>query len=298
MSGDVKIMVIDDDRDCAEALGETLADGGFSAHVAKDCAEAISIMGQHDDIGVSVIDLHLPEMNGLSLLASLRQAAGARGASLQALLISGDAGIGDLDTAMRLGVSAFLPKPVNRVALLNGITDAVARYRDHERDRKTRHGLVDRFRALEEGLAAAAKDMAGMVAMSLASTEMQEREQPPEDMQRAWDGVNCSRLLREALLMDQLFERREIDNIDWRVLLALYEATLAGGDTSATNIALACGASATAGLRHIAGLEERGLLKRTSDPNDARRSQLEMSDEAQILCRDAMASIMALRSGI
>jgi two-component system, NarL family, response regulator PprB len=294
----IHTLVVEDDNACAEALGELLDDAGYPSQHAASPAEAIAMVGRDSRIGVMVLDLHLPEMDGLRLLSELRSVMGQRGASLQAVLCSGAAELKDMDGAMRLGVAAFLPKPVDRVGLLNAVTDAAGRYRELERDRAARSGLINRFRALEDGLTSAMREMAAMAELPPSyspSTAGSDRIDPAPSVDHAWQALHCRRLLDEARVLDRLFSRLSIEQVGWRVLLAMFEADLGTGEAPATNIALASGASASAGLRRIAEFEERGLIIRREDPTDGRRIMLGLTETGRSICRDAIQTLIAAR---
>lgn len=295
-------LVVEDDPACAEALGELLNDAGYQTRHAADPGQAMVAMARDAAVGIVVLDFHLLEMDGLRLLRELRAAASERGSSIQVLLCSGAAGMADLDAAMRLGVAAYLPKPIERAALLNAMADAARRYRDLEADRTARSAMIGHFRTLEDGLIQASRQMSQLLdlpaAPSLADPESAPGfgAAPAPGVDRAWQALQCDRLLKEARLMDRLLARAAIDSAEWRVLLALREADLGGGAASATSIALACGASATAGLRRIAALEGRGLVGRGDDSSDGRRAMLTLTATGRTLCGEVIEAIVAARA--
>ncbi len=292
-------MVVEDDNACAEALGELLDDAGYPNQHAASPSEAIAMIGRDPRIGVLVLDLHLPEMDGLRLLSELRSAMGQKGASLQVVLCSGAAGLQDMDSAMRLGVAAFLPKPVDRAGLLNAVTDATGRYRELERDRAARSSLTSRFRVLEEGLTTAMHEMAAMAELPPVYSPVAtaaNRPDPAPSIDHAWQALHCRRLLGDARQLDRLFSSLAIEQVGWRVLLAMFEADLGAGEAPATSIALASGASASAGLRRIAEFEERGLILRREDPADGRRIMLALTEAGRNLCRDAIQTLIAAQA--
>ena len=294
-----RILIVEDDPACADGLREALDGGGYQSLVAGDPAQAIASIGRDERIGVAVLDLGLPEIDGVRLLARLRAAAGERGKSLQALLCSGSAKSADLDGAMRSGISAFLAKPIDRADLLNAVGAAARRFAQLERDRVARNGLIDQCRRLEGTLADVTREIAGLTNVPLAHAETMLPSldtMPAPNLGRAWEALQCRRLMREAQFLDALLVRIKIDGIEWRMLLALHEAEAMERATSATSIALASGTSETAGLRRLAALESRGLMKRISDPNDARRTLVNLTDRGREFCRDAIASVAASRA--
>lgn len=66
----------------------------------------------------------------------------------------------------------------------------------------------------------------------------------------------------------------------WDILLDLYVSKQEKKRISVTSACIASAAAPTTALRYIGMLEQRGLVKRYADPSDARRSFLDLSDEA------------------
>lgn len=289
-----EILLVEDDDACSEALVEMLADDGHRVVHARDPGEALLRIADGPRIGVLLLDLHLPEMDGLRLLSELRRAAGRRGDLLQAILCSGAAQLKDLDGAMRLGVSAFLPKPIERIALLNALTDAAHHYRARERDQTARDTLTARFRQLEDGLTLAMQEMAAVrtpIAVPTAPAIHQRAPLSAPGFDCAREALQCRRLIDMGRAQDRLLARHALDSVGWRVLLAMFAADANGGEASATNIALACGTSASAGLRRIADIVERGLILRREDSGDGRRVMLRLTEAGRALCQDGMRAL-------
>lgn len=294
-----RILVVEDDPACAEGLQEVLEECGYTTVWAKAPHEAVEAIGREERIGVVILDLRLPELDGVRLLSKLRAAAaGGRGASLQAILCSGNADPRDLDSAMRSGFSAFIPKPIARTDLLNAVADSVRRYSKSEQDRASRDGLLNRFRKLEDSFGGLAREVASMSNLPLAEAlgKQEDSGNPHPALDKAWHAVQCRRLMHEARQTDALLTRLQIEDAEWRLLLSLFEAELEGKEISATSLALAAGASASAGLRRVAALTQRGLVFRAEDRSDARRALVELTESGRKLCRNALESIAAMQA--
>lgn len=68
-----RILVVDDDKTTRLVLRRVLTSAGFSTAVAKDGLEALkAIDGETFDL--MLLDVWMPRMNGLELLAKLRTA--------------------------------------------------------------------------------------------------------------------------------------------------------------------------------------------------------------------------------
>jgi DNA-binding MarR family transcriptional regulator len=74
----------------------------------------------------------------------------------------------------------------------------------------------------------------------------------------------------------------------WDILLDLLDADAHGRRISVTSASLASSVPATTGLRMIAILEERGLVVRTDDPRDRRRSHVSLTTKGRAVMQAAL----------
>jgi DNA-binding MarR family transcriptional regulator len=74
----------------------------------------------------------------------------------------------------------------------------------------------------------------------------------------------------------------------WDILLDLLDADAHGRRISVTSASLAASVPATTGLRMIAILEERGLIVRTDDPLDRRRSHVSLTGKGRAAMQAAL----------
>ena len=65
-----KVMIVDDDRDIREVLGEMLADEGFIIEAAWNGAEAMRRLRDGFRPNVIILDLMMPVMDGLAFRAA------------------------------------------------------------------------------------------------------------------------------------------------------------------------------------------------------------------------------------
>ena len=114
-----RILVVDDDIDTCANLADILQEFGHEVRIAHDARSALRLLEQHG-FDVVLLDLRLPEMDGLQLYRELKQ----RSPMTVAILITGFA---DSDACLRaehLGVRQVLSKPIDVPALLPLISDA------------------------------------------------------------------------------------------------------------------------------------------------------------------------------
>lgn len=114
-----------------------------------------------DAAGCALLDLCMPEMDGLELQAALAQA----GSTLPIVFLSSVAKVSDAVQALKRGAVDFLPKPSTRQALCEAVERALERDRAARVRRRERERLQARF----ESLAPQEQKVAGLVAQGLPS---------------------------------------------------------------------------------------------------------------------------------
>ena len=84
---------------------------------ARDAYEALSLVDKHVDIDVVLVDLNMPDMDGIDLIRSLR----ARKLGIPIVLLSSTSDIQAIASAMQAGAIGFIPKAFNREQLKGAI---------------------------------------------------------------------------------------------------------------------------------------------------------------------------------
>jgi diguanylate cyclase (GGDEF)-like protein/PAS domain S-box-containing protein len=119
------ILVIDDNRQVANFLAhKILPDLGFKALVAYNGQKGVEMI-RGGQIGVLLLDLNLPDMDGLQLLRGLAE----EGRSLPTILITAHGSEQVAIDAFRLGVQDYLTKPVDAETLKAAIGRALSQNR-------------------------------------------------------------------------------------------------------------------------------------------------------------------------
>jgi FixJ family two-component response regulator len=114
------IAIVDDDAPLREALGSILKAAGFEIQTFA-AAEEFLASPHRDEVRCLVLDVRLPEMNGIELQRALI-GAGNR-TPIVFVTAHGDAAVRAL--VMNSGAAAFLNKPVRSEALLKEIHAAL-----------------------------------------------------------------------------------------------------------------------------------------------------------------------------
>lgn len=99
-------MCVDDERQLREFMQEELPRYGHRVTTFADGASALAALSSQS-FDCALVDLKMPGMNGLELIARLRESA----PDLQSILLTGNADLNVAVQSMRLGAFDFLEKP-------------------------------------------------------------------------------------------------------------------------------------------------------------------------------------------
>jgi two-component system nitrogen regulation response regulator NtrX len=115
-----QILIVDDEKNIRAQLSGLLADEGYGA-VAADSAEKGLELLREDRPDLVLLDVMLPGMSGLDLLARIREGD----AELPVVLMSGQASIETAVRATKLGAFDYLEKPLDPGRLLLTVRNAL-----------------------------------------------------------------------------------------------------------------------------------------------------------------------------
>ncbi len=115
-----RILVVDDDRTTRHVLQSVLNSAGFSTSVATDGVEALEAM-RAESFDLLLLDVWMPRMNGLELLAKLRR----RKTRPRVVVMTSDDAPETLLKAVREQAFKYVHKPVQTPALLETIRAAL-----------------------------------------------------------------------------------------------------------------------------------------------------------------------------
>jgi two-component system OmpR family response regulator len=122
--GRCRILVIEDDRETADQLRDSLVASGYHVDLAVDGREGLS-RGHSAEYAVMTVDRMLPDIDGLAVIRRLRE----DGIVTPALIVSALGEIDDRVRGLRAGGDDYLVKPF-AVAELLARVDALARRSD------------------------------------------------------------------------------------------------------------------------------------------------------------------------
>jgi DNA-binding NtrC family response regulator len=112
-SNSMRVLVVDDEPDAAEALTLLLEPRGHDVRVAATGDQARGVMTAWRP-HVVLLDLMLPDVDGLDLLRDLRAAA----PDTQVVMVTGYGSVPKVVEAMNAGAFGFIEKPIDAMLLL------------------------------------------------------------------------------------------------------------------------------------------------------------------------------------
>lgn len=244
------VLVVDDDADTIEELVEYLTKAGLTCKSAPDGWAALTLLAGGVKPGVVVTDLRMPEMEGMEFAERLSQFSDRERPEI--IFMSGHAGFDDAVAAIRLGARDMLTKPIDAAKLVRAVKSAQ---------------LVRQLRRQPETPAPPTSDTKRPLPPHLAHDL--------DPLVRKRTALANLRTMRRA--RTQHFPSDLFSDPCWEMLLDLYDAQLAGADVTVTSLGAASGVPLTTALRRMEALQAHGLIVRTEDAGDKRRTIIRLT---------------------
>lgn len=124
------VFVIDDELSVRKSLGRLLKAAGYRVEVFASAREFLQ-RGLGDEVGCLVLDVQMPDLNGLELQQTLADADRL----LPIVFITGHGDIPMSVRAMKAGATDFLSKPFDEKDLLEAISRAMQRAGEESAER-------------------------------------------------------------------------------------------------------------------------------------------------------------------
>lgn len=124
------VFVVDDDDALRDSIGWLLESDNLEARMFSRVAEFLGC-SENKQNGCLLLDIRMPGMNGMELLASLRETE----IFLPVIMITGHGDVAMAVRAIKLGAFDFLPKPFNAHDLLERVHAALALNKEQQRQR-------------------------------------------------------------------------------------------------------------------------------------------------------------------
>lgn len=263
------VLVVDDDALTLDLVRRVLEADGIRCRTALSADVGLEVLRSAPDLDVIVSDIYMPATDGIEFLATVRREFADR-PWLQMILITGQASVDTAVAAMRLEASDYLVKPLEAQSLRESVRHALARAQSI---REVRSARGDSPRGLElQRIATAARELASELGRDPADSG---REGRPAGLR----SLELLQNLEEA--RTTIFRDAVMPEPAWEMLAELMHARLEGKPITVSSLALASKSPMTTALRRIDDLVAGGLARRVPDPEDRRRTHVELTDEGR-----------------
>lgn len=149
-----RLLVIDDDQAMRTFLGEVFKREGHECEAAATCAEGRALF-QKDRFACAIIDLGLPDGNGLDLLSEFT----SEDPCLVSIVLTGDSSAETVISTMRGGAFDYLTKPLDAVSLRAALSRALSHHAVSRERTELFHLLVEEREQLRAKVEAATADI-------------------------------------------------------------------------------------------------------------------------------------------
>ena len=134
---DAKILIIDDEKDQADAIAESLRKVGYTCSTAVSGNNVLDII-RRDGIDVVITDLVMQEIDGMRILKETKE----NSPETEVILITGHGSVETAVTAMQKGAATYLLKPIN-IDHLRAVVDKVVEKQDIVRSNLDLHKQLE-----------------------------------------------------------------------------------------------------------------------------------------------------------
>ena len=117
-----KVLLVDDEQEFIDALAERMEARGMDVSKTTSPKQALK-MAEEGSYDAIVLDLRMPEMDGLEVLKILKK----RKPDIQIILLTGHASVQTGIAAMKMGAMDLIEKPVSIKDLIEKIQKAQAK---------------------------------------------------------------------------------------------------------------------------------------------------------------------------
>jgi DNA-binding NtrC family response regulator len=122
---EINFLLVDDEEEFVTAIVERLRKRGFTVECALTGTEALNKIEKNDSIDVVILDIRLPDIDGIDVLRNIRK----KHPLIEVIIISGFATINSAVESLKLGAFDYLEKPFDINDLISKAKKAVQKKR-------------------------------------------------------------------------------------------------------------------------------------------------------------------------
>ena len=121
MNEKIRILVVDDDESIRRYISKLLTQNGYDVRTASNGKDAVNELRTGQDVSLAILDILMPEMDGLETLNEIRKIQG----DLPVLMLSALGQTNIIVKAMKAGATDYLVKPFEEEELELAITKSL-----------------------------------------------------------------------------------------------------------------------------------------------------------------------------
>src|SRR5688500_15595305 len=114
---DRSVLIIDDDSRNIFALSAVIRSKGFQTLSASGMAEAFQLLSEDKNIGIILLDMMMPDMDGYEALPKIKNST--EFGHVPVVAVTAQAMTGDRERCLQAGADDYLSKPVDVDSLMN-----------------------------------------------------------------------------------------------------------------------------------------------------------------------------------
>jgi len=122
------VLLVDDEAEFVETFSERLIMRNLEISKAFSGKEALKILEKNKNIEVVILDVMMPELDGIETLVEIRK----RYPLVEVIMLSGHSTVESAIEGMKKGAFDYLMKPCDMDQIIAKVSDAVAKKRRHE----------------------------------------------------------------------------------------------------------------------------------------------------------------------
>ena len=120
-----KVLIVDDEEDMREVLGDKFSTCGFEVELAENGKEGLK-MAKKWHPSVIVLDIIMPKMDGTSMLRELRR--DAWGKSVPVVVLTNISDTKELDEINKIGIQSYMLKAEwNLSSIVENVKETISR---------------------------------------------------------------------------------------------------------------------------------------------------------------------------
>jgi two-component system response regulator PilR (NtrC family) len=137
----MRILIVDDEEVLRDVLDAVLRREGFDVAMAASGEEALSVLDDHDDIDLVILDIMLPGISGIDTLRAMR----ISNPSLPVIIITAFSSIDGAIEAMKHGAFHYIPKPFKNEEVVLTVNKALEQRRLSSENERLKAELSEKY---------------------------------------------------------------------------------------------------------------------------------------------------------